>query len=261
MRVTDRDASMGTGGSRSDRGKRSSADRKAAVEELRRQEKRKERRTTVLIISVAVGVALALIAIPVTLVIRKELNDPAKLSAASFGVPAAEAGCDDELVDEARGDSKHVPVGQRVDYPVVPPSSGEHAEEWVTRPRAFYSPEDAPEVERLVHNMEHGHLIMWYDADLPEAEREELQRLSTRLRAKDAEPSANGKVIAAPWPASEGRPPFPEGKNVAFSRWGAPAPRGSGKSWRQFCAKVSGEAAQAFSQKHPAADSPEPGAP
>ncbi len=252
-------SNVGNGRGKGFRNSRSSAERKAAIEQLRNQQRRKERRTTILIISAALAIALALIAIPASSWIREKIKDSPNQPAASFGVAAAQAGCDAEIVDEASGESNHVDAGQRVDYELTPPSSGSHAAETVRGARGFYGTRDAPAVERLVHNLEHGYLVAWYNPDMPGDDLQALSDLSKRMRNAQGEPAAEGKFIASPWPGTEdGRPPLPEGKNVVLVRWGAPEPRGAGKAWRQACSLVSGEAVAAFAGRHPASDAPEP---
>ena len=62
----------------------------------------------------------------------------------------------------------HIPVGQPHDpYNSDPPTSGPHYETPVEA--GFY--DEAPVDEYLVHNMEHGHVIIWYNCSaLSEAE-------------------------------------------------------------------------------------------
>lgn len=52
----------------------------------------------------------------------------------------------------------HVPTGQRVQYKTEPPNSGPHYAQWA--PPGFYD-RQLPD-ELLVHNLEHGHIIIHY---------------------------------------------------------------------------------------------------
>lgn len=64
--------------------------------------------------------------------------------------------------------TNHVPTGQRVTYRTDPPHSGPHYAQWA--PPGFYD-RPLPD-ELLVHNLEHGHVIIHYrpDALTPEIE-------------------------------------------------------------------------------------------
>jgi len=64
--------------------------------------------------------------------------------------------------------ANHVPTGQRVSYRTNPPNSGPHYAQWA--PPGFYD-RTLPD-ELLVHNLEHGHVIIHYrpDALTPEIE-------------------------------------------------------------------------------------------
>jgi hypothetical protein len=56
--------------------------------------------------------------------------------------------------------SAHIPVGQPHDpYNSDPPTSGPHYDTPVEA--GFYN--EAPQDEYLVHNLEHGHIIIWYN--------------------------------------------------------------------------------------------------
>lgn len=68
--------------------------------------------------------------------------------------------------------ANHVPTGQRVSYKTEPPNSGPHYAQWA--PPGFYD-RPLPD-ELLVHNLEHGHIIIHYrpDALTPQIESEIL---------------------------------------------------------------------------------------
>jgi hypothetical protein len=70
--------------------------------------------------------------------------------------PEVLAGAVEELPDEGRD---HVPDGTEVDYESEPPTSGSHYASWA--PPDVYR-EVVPD-ELLVHNLEHGHIVIYYD--------------------------------------------------------------------------------------------------
>lgn len=58
---------------------------------------------------------------------------------------------------------QHVPDTQAVTYPTNPPVGGPH---WAAPAQWGAYPADPPPDERLVHNMEHGGVIIWFDPTL-----------------------------------------------------------------------------------------------
>lgn len=60
-------------------------------------------------------------------------------------------------------DINHVPEGQKVDYQDAPPSSGQH---WSTPAGCGFYTESLPD-ERIVHNMEHGNVVVSYNFTNP----------------------------------------------------------------------------------------------
>ncbi|MET8121886.1 DUF3105 domain-containing protein [Micromonospora sp. NPDC005189] len=179
--------------------------------------------------------------------------DPAtRQPAAAIGVGADRAGCDPELTDPIRGAGVHVgpgtaePYATRVQYDLVPPSSGPHFVVPAPTVRRFYTTRDRPPIETLVHNLEHGYTILWYVEPLARNQIEALRALARTL----GDDRYGGRFVVAPWDPGYGV--FPVGRPLALSHWGATA------GYRQFCAEVSGAAAERFVLAHPRSDAPEP---
>lgn len=82
----------------------------------------------------------------------------------------------------------HVDPGTQVDYGTNPPTSGTHYPEW-TDP-GFYM--ETPESGYLVHSLEHGYVVIYYDPDAltPEAE------ASLRAFARNHRERFNAVVVA-----------------------------------------------------------------
>ncbi|MDO8619636.1 MAG: DUF3105 domain-containing protein [Candidatus Daviesbacteria bacterium] len=64
----------------------------------------------------------------------------------------------EKLLQDGRN---HVDEGSKVDYKFNPPTSGDHYASWITK--GFY--EDPRADGNLVHSMEHGYIIVWYDCE------------------------------------------------------------------------------------------------
>lgn len=225
-------------------------DRRARVEAMRREQQARERRKSLLFIVLAVLVGLGLVAAAAVPSYLKSRNDPAKKTLDSFGVAASAADCDKVLTEDAEP-AKHVEEGTDLDYKAIPPASGSHWASPAFPARNFYTDRDRPTTEQLVHNLEHGYTILWYDDGLPDAQKDVLRDLSAAAAA--TEPAGPGnKFIAAPWDDKEGD--LPDGKQMVLSHWSAT------KAQRQFCGDVSGAAVQAFMTQFPYSDSPEPNA-
>ncbi|HWI50548.1 MAG TPA: DUF3105 domain-containing protein, partial [Symbiobacteriaceae bacterium] len=80
---------------------------------------------------------------------------PDKAGCTHSPVKAAMDGLETVLCKSAN----HVPDGQQVRYDSDPPVAGEHWETWVAP--GFYQAAQAN--EKLVHNLEHGHIVIYYD--------------------------------------------------------------------------------------------------
>lgn len=230
-------------------------DRRARVEAMRREQQAKERRKSLLFIIVAVVLGIGLVAAAALPAVLKSSNDPAKKSIESFGVSAAAASCDAPTTDKVTGNNVHVGPGTnqpnktKVKYAEVPPSSGEHFVQPVMPAKAFYSASDRPALEQLVHNLEHGYTILWYDKTITGEQLKTLKDLADRAR-NEAAVGPSHKFIVSAWDDSYGA--FPSGKHIALSHWGAK------DGHRQLCGQVSGAVVADFVKKFPASDAPEP---
>ena len=156
-----------------------------------------------------------------------------------------------------------MPSPEQVTYATAPPAFGNHWNEPDAAPaafeRKFYSPEDRPEVESLVHNLEHGYTVLWYDETVAddEAAVTELRGLAAKFADSD---NLRSKFIAVPWTSEDGAP-FPDSMHVAFSHWsvgGDGDPSGEQTGAWQYCSETSGEALDTFMTEYPYTDSPEP---
>ena len=106
-------------------------------------------------------------------------------------------------------------------------------------------------MEQLVHNLEHGYTILWYDDTIEGKQLDALKDIAESARADD-NVGPNQKFVVSAWDDSYGD--LPEGKHIGLSHWGAE------QGHRQLCGKVSGEAVERFIEKFPASDAPEPNA-
>jgi hypothetical protein len=229
-------------------------DRRAKIEEMRKAEQARERRKSMLfvIIAVVVGVGLiAAVAIPSYL---KSRNDPVNKALSSFGVSAADASCADVKTTKGtniEANRQHVADGTTEKYKTTPPSYGPHWSQPAFPAREFYTARDRPEMEQLVHNLEHGYTILWYDDTIKGDQLDDLKGIAQRARTEDAVGST-GKFIVSAWDDAYGD--LPSGKHIGISHWGAQ------DSHIQLCGKVSGAVVEDFINKFPASDSPEPAA-
>ena len=118
-------------------------------------------------------------------------------------VTESEAGCTavEEFPNEGQA---HVQDGQLVQYGTSPPTSGPHYS--VPAEPGFYTPDSGIEPERLVHNMEHGQIVIWYRPGAGD-----LGFLQEQVEALVAqEPQA---TVGAPYPE------MPDGYNIVITSW------------------------------------------
>jgi hypothetical protein len=229
-------------------------DKLASLEATRKKE---QRNRTIRLLVICFVLAMALLAYPIYLFIDDYRARTASI--ADIGSSVADAGCDPIVEDEATGNQDHVPDGTKVTYAQTPPDSGSHYASPAPFTKHFYAEADRPAVETLVHNLEHGYTVVWYRANAPDKEIDNLQRIAKTFGSEEYDPA--DKFIAAPWSDADG-PGFPAGKNVVIARWTAdpndPGDVTKQRGVRQACSSVSGAAIQEFMAKYPVANSPEP---
>lgn len=64
-------------------------------------------------------------------------------------------------------------IGEKIEYPTDPPTSGKHFQE-AAEDGAY---EEAPDVKTVVHALEHGRVGVWFKSSLAEQQRANLQAL------------------------------------------------------------------------------------
>ncbi|MGZ4426816.1 MAG: DUF3105 domain-containing protein [Nocardioidaceae bacterium] len=232
-------------------------DRRAVIEQMRKDQKRAERKRSSAIVAVCVVVALVIIGLG-----AKPLFDQWRAGSgalATLGTAAKSAGCQPIVTKKADGNQVHRPVGTRIIYPESPPAFGPH---WPTPApfgRKIYTTKDRPPVEYLVHNLEHGYTLLWYDQTVADntSEMNVVQGIAGKFQGGQ---KMTDKFIAAPWTAKDGDP-FPKGTHVALTHWsvGGKTPSAANQQgvW-QYCGQPSGAVVSSFMKKYPFTDSPEP---
>jgi hypothetical protein len=217
-------------------------ERRARIEQIERERKAAERKRTFLFSGVIGLVALVIIGVTGWSLWTETQREGAidEASFAEFGVSEAAAGCDPVQKSPASGGADHINPPQQIRYDQAPPSSGPHYPEWAGFDRKFYTAEDRPPVETLVHNLEHGYNILWYDetiADDPQALRQ-IEDVATKFEGSERDPA--NAFIAAPWTAADGGQ-FPQGKHVALTHWYADPVTGQGEQGiTRYCEQMSG---------------------
>lgn len=238
--------------------------RREVVDQIRKQQKRADQRQGRVIIGACVFVALLIVGLAAYQPIKQwwDLRQYEDVQLAAVGAPAS--ACQEIETRPADGSSEHVDPGTEIDYEYAPPAFGRHEVYPDAMGRKLYSEADRPRVEMLVHNLEHGYTILWYDETIAEdaQQMEELRAIADKLAGTD---NMRLKFKAVPWTDEDGEA-FPDGQHVAFTHWSK-----GGKEvdisetekqvgvW-QYCSEVSGEALDEFMLKYPYLDSPEPGA-
>jgi hypothetical protein len=135
--------------------------RRAAEERKRREQRRAALRRNL----VTGGVAIVVVVLVAAAVIAQKAGS----NGTPIGVAADEAGCTEVKSSEEEGNA-HVPEGTNVDYGTSPPTSGDH---YQSPAAAGFYPDPLPE-EQLVHNLEHGQIIIWYE---PGAQQETIDEI------------------------------------------------------------------------------------
>lgn len=250
--------------------KSAKSNRQAVIDEMRKQQRSSEKRRNFAIVGVCVLIAVGLLAAVTVPILKDKAEEKQYESQALADIGAPASACQDIVTKKADGNQDHVPVGTSVDYSTAPPAFGAHWNQAGVAPapftRKFYTADDRPELEALVHNLEHGYTILWYDSTIADdsTAMDEVKAISAKF--DDSEGNFRDKFIAAPWTSDdEDGAAFPDGQHVAFTHWsaGGAEATGDGKGQLgvfQYCSAPSGAALEAFMEAYPFNDTPEPAA-
>jgi hypothetical protein len=241
--------------------KTAKTDRQAKIDQIRSKQKGAERRRGFMIVGVCVVIALLIVGAAAYRPIMNwwELRKFQDLGLSNIGAPASV--CEKVETKPATGNQDHVQPGTPIPYEDSPPAFGTHYDVWDEINRKLYTEGDRPDVGELVHNLEHGYTILWYDESIA-GDNEAMQTLRGITSKFTDDSNFRNKFKAVPWLESDGKP-FPDGQHIAITHWslgGEDAAEGSQVGVWQYCSDVSGAALEDFMLKYPYTDSPEPGA-
>lgn len=249
-------------------------DRRAIIDDIRKKQRGAERARGMAIISVCSVIAVGIVAAAAWGPVKDSVESNKYKSTAlqDIGESPAAAGCQKIIERKADGNQQHIPTGTQQIYTTAPPAFGPHWNEQGVAPvamsRKFFTRDDRPELEALVHNLEHGYTILWYDDTVGGDELNQIRAIADKFTG---DTDFRDKFIAVPWTAADeketfkkGKPEteFPKGTHIAFTHWSAGGNGQTDPSKQQgafeYCAGVSGQALKTFMKTYPYTDSPEP---
>jgi hypothetical protein len=231
--------------------KQAKTDRQAVIDSIRSQQSKRENRRGMMIVGVCVLVAVLIVGAAAFKPVKDWWDLRAYASASLSDIGAKASACQE--VTE---------VGTPMSYPDAPPAFGQHWNMWDSMDRKLYTESDRPELGELVHNLEHGFTILWYDETIADDsdQMDVLRGIASKLQGTD---NLRDKFKAVPWTSEDGKA-FPDGQHVAFTHWslggvGETDPSKQVGVW-QYCSDISGAALEQFMEDYPYMDSPEPNA-
>lgn len=245
-------------------------DRSAVVKKMKAQQRSAERRGSFMIVGICIAVGVLIVGAAAYRPVMNwwELRQFNDIDLAAIGAPAS--ACQPEQILAATGEQDHRETGD-IEYETSPPVFGPHRPSPAPMDRKFYTPEDRPEIEQLIHNSEHGYAILWYDetAAADDEMMADIRGISSKLQGTD---NLRLKFKAVPWEGeADGGDAFPEGQHIAIGRWtstlepeqgDAPEfdgePGESGYGILEYCSEPSGEALNDFMLRWPYTNSVEP---
>jgi hypothetical protein len=167
-------------------------ERRLAEQRRREAQRRAARRGNL----VTIGVAAAVVAVVAVLVAADRMTENAPV-----GASAAAANCSSIATHPIEG-RQHVEPGSTVDYRTSPPTSGDHYPD-PADPGFYSGPLPA---EMLLHNLEHGQIVIWYRPDAPQETIDDLEMIVAQ------QPVA---TLAVPYQD------LPGDRNLVLTAWGA----------------------------------------
>lgn len=146
---------------------KTSATRKARIEEMRRAEQARERRNRILTIAASVVVVVGLVAVGVVLVKSQSDEDKAEAQRSSDRITGKfVTGKDGVKTWNTKLPSTHVKTS--VGYPMEPPVGGDHHRAWMNCNGDVYTEE--LKNENAVHSLEHGAVWVTYTGKASKAD-------------------------------------------------------------------------------------------
>ena len=239
-------------------------DRQRVVEQMRAQQKAAERRRGLTVVAVCVVVAVLIVGLAAYQPVKSwwDTRHYRSEDLSQIGAPAS--ACGKVSTKPATGNQQHLADGSPISYADAPPAFGKHYIDPDPMARKFYSAADRPALGTLVHNLEHGYTIVWYDqtAAKDSTQMSQLRAISSKFAGTT---DLRDKFKAVPWTTADGNP-FPDGQHVAFTHWSVGGVKAASAGhanqvgvW-QYCSAVSGAALKTYMLDYPYTDSPEPGA-
>jgi hypothetical protein len=240
--------------------KKDRTDRQAVIDSIRKKQAGTEKRRGFALVGASILVALVIIGAAAYQPIKNwwDLRSFDSQAIEAIGAPASD--CGEITTKKATGGQDHVEPGTPLQFEDSPPAFGQHYNVWDGIERKLYSESDRPDVGELVHNLEHGYTILWYDETVAgdEAMMDDLRGIAAK---KSSTTNLRDKFKAVPWTSEDGDP-FPSGQHVAMTHWSvggeAAGEGGEQVGVFQYCSAPSGEALDAFMEQYPYMDSPEP---
>jgi hypothetical protein len=237
-------------------------DRRAVADRVRSQRERTERLRAYSIVGVCLVIGLAIVGAAAYRPLKNAWDTRAFASVPVADIGSEAAVCGEVETEPAQGNQEHREEGTEIEYDAAPPAFGPHWNVWEGMDKKFYGTGDRPPLQRLVHNLEHGFTILWYDETVAEDDEMlgQVRRIAEKYAGTD---NLRLKFMAVPWTSEDGDA-FPDGQHVALTHWsnGGVGDEATGEQvgvW-QYCSAPSGEAVQQFMSDYPYMDSPEPGA-
>jgi hypothetical protein len=243
--------------------KQAKTDRQAVIDSIRKQQQKSDRTRGLAIVAVCGILGLGIVAAAAWKPISDRVEREQYASKPLDEIGAKASACGEIIKKDATGEQDHVAAGTPMTYEDAPPAFGQHWDMWDTMDRKFYSAKDRPELGELVHNLEHGYTMLWYDETA--AKDDDTMSTLRGLAAKfPSDTNLRDKFKVVPWTKEDGKA-FPKGMHVAMTHWSVGGRGGDSTAEKQegifqYCSEPSGAALEAFMTEYPYMDSPEPDA-
>ena len=238
------------------------SDRQAVIEQMRKKQRGSERRRGFAIVGVCALIALLIVGAAAFQPIKDwwDQRQYSDVALADIGAPAS--ACQKITTKKANGTQDHVEPGTPIAYSDAPPAFGQHYNVPDPMARKMYTSGDRPELGTLVHNLEHGYTMLWYDetAAKDSGTMDQVRAIAAKF-AGTIEPAGQVQGRAVDVLGRE-RQGLPEGP--AHRRHALVGRRRRLRCRRQAAGRLavllqpSGAALESFMTKYPYLDSPEP---